>query len=394
MLETHLASIEVLLLISAIVAIVAQRLHVPYTVGLVAAGIGLALLNVPVAFELSKELIFAAFLPPLIFEAALHLRWKELRGDAPVIGIFASVGVVLSAGLTAVGMHFLAGWSWVTASLFGALIAATDPVSVVATFKEAGVKGRLRLLMEGESLLNDGFAAVVFVIALAAANGESISATGIAGNLLWIVGGGVACGALVAGAVLLVAGRTEDPLLEITFTTVAAYGSFFVAEHFHASGVLATLTAGLIVGNLGPLGSISTRGRDAVITFWDYAAFVVNSLIFMLIGLQEGHLQFGAILLPIVIAIVVVMVGRAAAIYPCALLFAGSERLRVSRAHQHVLFWGGLRGALALALALGLPESIPGRDELVTVTFAVVAFSIVVQGLTMVPLLRRLGQIQ
>lgn len=222
MLETHLASIEVLLLISAIVAIVAQRLHVPYTVGLVAAGIGLALLNVPVAFELSKELIFAAFLPPLIFEAALHLRWKELRGDAPVIGIFASVGVVLSAGLTAVGMHFLAGWSWVTASLFGALIAATDPVSVVATFKEAGVKGRLRLLMEGESLLNDGFAAVVFVIALAAANGESISAAGIASNLLWIVGGGVACGALVAGAVLLVAGRTEDPLLEITFTTVAA----------------------------------------------------------------------------------------------------------------------------------------------------------------------------
>jgi CPA1 family monovalent cation:H+ antiporter len=192
---------------------------------------------------------------------------------------------------------------------------------------------------------------------------------------------------------LLLAGKTSDPMIEITFTTVAAYGSFLLAEHFHFSGVLAVLTAGLMVGNLGPLGSISERGRTAVVSFWDYAAFVVNSLIFILIGLGEAHQDFLTVLGASAAAVVLVTAGRALAIYPLAALFARSTRLRVPLREQHVLFWGGLRGALALALALGLPASLPHRDEIVTVAFAVVAFSIVVQGMTMQPLLRRLGHL-
>lgn len=319
MLESQIAGIEVLLLIAALVAMLARRLRIPYTIGLVGAGVALSFVQLPLHLALSKELIFDAFLPPLIFEAALHLRWADLRRDAPVIGLLASAGVLISAALTAAGMHELAGWPWSAAALFGALIAATDPVSVIATFKEGGVTGRLRLLMEGESLLNDGTAAVVFVIALGVVNGAPLSAAGVAGELLRIVGGGIACGALVAGAALLVAGRTEDRLLELTFTTVAAYGSFLAADHFGFSGVLATLTAGLMVGNLGALGSISARGRQAVVSFWEYAAFIVNSLIFMLIGLQAAHFDFAALAAPIAIAIGVVLLGRAAAIYPLAL---------------------------------------------------------------------------
>jgi len=191
---------------------------------------------------------------------------------------------------------------------------------------------------------------------------------------------------------LLLAGRAEDHLVEITFTTVAAYGSFLLAEHFHVSGVLATLTAGLMMGNLGPLGAISVRGREAVQAFWDYAAFVANSLVFLLIGMHEARENFAGVWLPAVAAILLVLLGRAAAIYPCCYLFSWSA-LRVSMRHRHILFWGGLRGALALALALGLPPQVPARESIITMSFAVVAFSIFVQGLTMTPLLRRFGEI-
>lgn len=391
MTETNIVGFELLLLIAAVVAMLAQRLRLPFTVGLVLAGVGVAFLPIPIHLALTKELIFVAFLPPLIFEAALHMRWKPLRKDAPVILTFASVGVLLSAGLTAAGMHWLIGWAWPSAALFGVLLSATDPVSVIATFKEFGVTGRLRVLMEGESLVNDSTAAVAFVTLLAVAMGSAITPWGIAQTLLLSIFGGVACGAVVAGALLLLAGRTADPLIEITFTTVAAYGSFLLAEHFHLSGVLAVLTAGLMVGNLGPLGSISQKGREAVVSFWDYAAFVVNSLIFILIGLSEAHQDFIGVLGASAAAVVLVTAGRALAIYPLAALFSRSSSLRVPLEEQHVLFWGGLRGALALALALGLPATLPHRDQIVTAAFAVVAFSIVVQGMTMQPLLRRLG---
>ena len=187
-------------------------------------------------------------------------------------------------------------------------------------------------------------------------------------------------------------GRTDDHLVEITFTTVAAYGSFLLADHFGLSGVLATITAGLVMGNFKSLGTISDRGKEAVQAFWEYAAFVANSLVFLLIGMHEAHQNFVAIWLPAVIAIALVTLGRAVAIYPCCLLFSRSS-LRVTMKHQHVLFWGGLRGALALALALGLPPEVPQREEIITISFAVVAFSVFVQGLTITPFLRRMGEI-
>jgi CPA1 family monovalent cation:H+ antiporter len=310
-----------------------------------------------------------------------------------VIVVLATLGVALSAGLTAVGMRFLAGWPWFAAAVFGTLIAATDPVSVIAAFKEAGARGRLLLLIEAESLFNDGTAAVAFGVVVAMASGRQFSALAVAGMLAGTIGGGILCGGAVALGTLLLAGRTQDHLVEITFTTVAAYGSFLLADHFGMSGVLATITAGLVIGNFRAFGVISEAGLVAVHAFWEYAAFVANSLVFLLIGIHEAHQNFRANWLPACIAIALVTLGRAVAIYPCCLLFAGSSR-RVAARHQHVLFWGGLRGALALALVLGLPPAVPRREEIFTVTFAVVAFSVFVQGLTIAPFLRRMGEIK
>jgi CPA1 family monovalent cation:H+ antiporter len=388
----NIGSVELLLLIAAVVAMVARRLRIPYTVGLVVAGISLAFLPFAPRIELTKDLIFTILLPPLIFEAAICIRWIELRRDLPVVLVLASAGVLVSAAATAGGMHLVAGWRWPSALVFGVLIAATDPVSVIATFKEAGVAGRLRLLVEAESLFNDGTSAVIFGIVVAFSAGESPTWFGMGAALLLTVGGGIICGAALAGVLLLIAGRTDDHLVELTFTTVVAYGSFVLAEQLHLSGVLATLTAGLMMGSAGSLGTLSGRGKDAVEAFWEYAAFVANSLIFLLIGMHEAHQNFAAVWTPAVAAIALVMAGRALAIYPTCLLFSKSA-LRVTVAHQHILFWGGLRGALALALALGLPPEMPRRDDIITITFAVVAFSMFVQGLTMTPFLRRLGEL-
>ena len=391
--DLNIERLVLLLLVAAAVSMLGRKLRLPYTVGLVLTGLALALSPLSLDIRLTKTLIFTAFLPPLIFEAALQIPWKELRRDLLVILVLATLGVLLATGVTAAGMHLFAGWPWETALLLGVLLAATDPVSVIATFKEAGVEGRLRLLVEAESLFNDGTAAVLFGVALAAIDGGSLGGAHIAQSFFVTVFGGVVCGGLAGGAALLFAGRTDDHQIEITFTLIAAYGSFLLAEHFHLSGVLATLTAGLLVGNYGLCGTLTEKGRSEVLSFWDYITFVVNSLIFLLIGVRLAHHSFAAVLLPGVAAIMLMLLGRALAVFVCCALFARSRR-KVTAAHQHILFWGGLRGALALALALGLPVSLPQRETLVTVTFAVVAFSIIAQGLTVTPLLRRLGEIQ
>jgi CPA1 family monovalent cation:H+ antiporter len=386
---SDLSQLGFLLFVSALVAMLTRRLRMPYTVGLVLAGMALYSMHIYIKWHLSKELIFDVFLPPLVFEAALFISWREFKKDLPVVALLATAGVALAAAVTAAGMHYALGWDVGSSLVFGVLIAATDPVSVVATFKEARVHGRLRVLIEAESLLNDGTAAVAFVTVLAILAGNHQDPVSIAATLLLTMVGGALIGAGVAAAFMLLAGRTPDYLVEITFTTLAAYGSFYLAEHFHSSGVLASLTAGLVVGNFGASSSITDEGRQALRPFWEYLAFIANSLIFLLIGAQEAQQHFSALWGPVLVAIMLVTLGRAVAIYPLCAVFSGS-RLRIDMRHQHVLFWGGLRGALALALALALPEDLARRGLIITLTFAVVAFSIFVQGLTITPLLRGL----
>jgi monovalent cation:H+ antiporter, CPA1 family len=384
---SDLSLLGFLLFVSALVAMLTRRLHLPYTVGLVLAGMGLYFSHIYIKWHLTKDLIFSVFLPPLVFEAAPCISWREFKRDLPVIALLASAGVLIAAAVTAGGMHYLLNWDWGSAVLFGVLIAATDPVSVIATFKEARLHGRLRLLIEAESLLNDGTAAVAFVAVLGILAGAPQDLLSISSALLLTIAGGALIGGIVAAGFMLLAGRTPDYLVEITFTTLAAYGSFFVAEHFHMSGVLAALTAGLVIGNFRSSALITDAGRHALEPFWEYAAFIANSLIFLLVGAQEAQQHFKDLWFPVIVAILLVTLGRAAAIYPLCAVFSHS-RLKVQARHQHVLVWGGLRGALALALALALPDDLPHHDAIITITFAVVAFSVFAQGLTITPMLR------
>jgi CPA1 family monovalent cation:H+ antiporter len=367
-----------------------RRFGWPYAVGLAAAGIGIAYLPIAPPIHLSRNLIFNIFLPPLVFEAALQLGWSSFRRELPVTLLLAFAGVAIAAAVVTAGMHWIVGWSWIGAALFGVLIAATDPVSVIASFRELKVEPRLSMLVESESLLNDGVVAVGFVVLVGIVDGASSSAVGAAGAFLWTMGGGALIGAVAGGATLLIAGKTDDHLVEITLTTVAAYGSFLFAEHFHASGVFASMAAGLVIGSLGWKGAITEAGREHLMSAWDYFAFLANSFVFILIGMQLASAPVWSIgIATIAVAVFLVLMSRAASVYPLAALFRRSH-LAVPGRYQHILVWGGLRGALGLALALALPP-VPERAAIILTTFVVVAFSLFVQGLTMPILVRRLG---
>ena len=245
-----------LLGVAMAVAIVARRLRLPYTVGLVATGLALALARLPLDLALTHDVLFEVILPPLLFEAALSISWRELRRDlAPVLAL-STVGVLLGAGVVAGGLVWALDWPLAPALAFGALIAATDPIAVIAMLREAGVKGRLRLVIESESLFNDGAAALLFALILPALSQSGApTPLSIAAQALLIGGGGIAIGAAVGALAIALAGRTDDHLVETALTAVVAYGSFLIAERIGASGVLATVAAGLVMGNLGGLGA-------------------------------------------------------------------------------------------------------------------------------------------
>lgn len=390
-----IASTVALLVVAIVVAILARRLRMPYTVGLVLTGAVLAISHVDVGIALTHEFIFDVALPPLLFEAALFVHWDELRRDAVPVLTLATLGTVISAVVVAAGMVWLLRWPLPAALVFGVLIAATDPVAVIAMFKDTGVKGRLRLLVESESLLNDGVAAVLFGLVLSWVAGNESTGPAIAVTLIATAGGGVLVGVVCGYLGMLVAGRTDDRMVETAVTVAAAYGSFLGAEHFHLSGVLSCVAAGLLMGNLGVLGeggrsSLSEEGRAFVVVFWEFAAFIANSLVFILIGVTTARIPFAALgWVAVPVIILVVLVGRALTVYPLCMGLAAT-RWAVPMGMRHVLWWGGLRGALALALALTVPATVPMHDEIAIAAFAVVGFSVVVQGLSMGPLLKRI----
>jgi Na+:H+ antiporter len=381
-----------LLGLAILVALAARRLRLPYTVGLVLAGAALALTRSHAGLALTHDLIFDIVLPPLLFEAALNLSWGDLRRDlVPVIAL-STVGVVLCAALVAGGLAALLGWPLESALVFGALIGATDPIAVIALLKESGVTGRFSLLIEAESLFNDGAAAVLFTLVLIWAAHDPANAPdplAAATTFATVAGGGLGAGFGIGLIAVMIAGTSDDHLVETALTVLAAFGSFLVAEHFGASGVLASVAAGMTMGNIGALMPqerfgllVTPHGRAFALEFWEFAAFLANSLVFLLIGSALATVDFareGFLALALVIALAVL--GRAAAVYPVSLALAPT-RWAIPLNQQHLMWWGGLRGALALALALALPADLPLRDDILISAFAVVAFSTIVQGLT------------
>lgn len=372
------------LLIVSVVSVLGKRFRIHPAVGLVIAGVlltGQAAVEIP----LSSELILSLLLPPLLFEAAFHINLTELRRSLSTVLLLAIPGVILSMLLVGGMVGWAVGLSWPAALVFGALIAATDPISVIAIFRRIGAPKRLEVMLEGESLFNDGTAVLLFNLVVAVLIAGSPWSDSIVASL-WIAGGGLAVGFGLGWVVSRVIGRIDDHLVETTLTTVLAFGSYLVAEMLGVSGVLAVVAAGLVNGNLGPQG-MKPGTRLVVFTFWEYAAFLASSAAFLLIGLQVDLQTLWQHIVPVVWAIAAVIVGRAVVIYALARLGPG-----MPLSWRHVLLWGGMRGAVALALALALPQALGAEREVVRVmTYGVVLFTLLVQGLTMKALVRRLG---
>ena len=386
-----------LFIVATAVAIAVQHLAVPYTVALVFTGLVLGLLHAFEAPHLTKALLFNVFLPGLLFEAAFHIEFKQFWRNRLTINSLALPGVLAATALTALiltpvanTLHFVQDFTWKHALVFGTIISATDPIAVVAVFKSLGVPKRLSVLLEGESLLNDGVAIVFFALSVALVTGRVVTGGGLVFDFIKIVGIGALIGAGVGLAVSQVIKQVDDPMIEITLTTIAAYGSFLAAEHFHYSGVIATVSAGMLCGNYGARVGMSPSTRMAVETFWEYVAFALNSIVFLLIGFE---VQFQALLASwqaILVAYLVVTGGRALIIFGASSLLRRT-RERIPWAWSVILIWGGLRGGLPMVLVLSLPKDFPHRELLVSMTFGVVILSILVHGLTMSPLLRWLG---
>ncbi len=391
------ATFVILFSIATGVAIVVRRLKIPYTVALVVVGLVLSATNLMEAPHLTRELLFAVFLPGLLFDAAFNLEAGAFWGNRLTIGSLAVPGVVAGILLTGLIVTFaiqsfglVDGFSWRHGLVFGALVAATDPIAVVALFRELNAPHRLRVIVEGESLLNDGTSIVALTLILAVVNGTSTTAFAVIREFLTIVGGGAAIGWLLGLGLSHIILRIDDAMIEITLTSIAAYGSFILAEQLHYSGVIATVSAGLVCGLYARRVGMSPSTQLAVQTFWEYVAFALNSVIFLLIGFDVGFTALASYWQIILIAFVAMLAARAA-------LIMGVTGLLQRTAESIPLKWGlavtwsGLRGALSMVLALALPVTFPGRDVLIAMTFGVVLASILVQGLTMPVMLRRLG---
>lgn len=395
-----------LLTIAALVAILIRRIRLPYTVALVVVGLALALVPNILDFNVSSDLILAVLVPPLVFEATLNIKWPDLRGDMPLVLLLAVGGTLLSTFIVGGIVFQLLDIPLLGALAFGALIAATDPVAVIAFFKSLGVSKRLSILVEGESLFNDGVAIVIFNLTIAAAaatlaGGDTSGFSLVAAIIEFLrvsvvgIGIGLALGFVVAYVILR---NIDDHLIETATTVALAFGAYVAAESLHTSGLLAVVAAGLVVGNIG-MSNTSPTTRLTLDNFWEFLAFVANSLVFLLIGLEMRLSQLVQFAVPIAVAVLAVLFSRAVSVYLITAVHnrLTPDRLDVSMPYQHVMFWGGLRGAISLALALTIGRNLFGATiatEMQVMTFGVVLFTILVQGATIERLIDRLGLVQ
>jgi Na+:H+ antiporter len=387
-----------MLIAASAIALAANRLRIPYTVALVVGGLALGYFHIPLVDEIIREepawltpnVSLIIFLPPLLFEGSLKIQLRHFRENLLPILLFANAGVLAATLITGFVVHWVLGFPILVGLVFGAIVSATDPISVLALFKDMAVSKRLSILVEGESLLNDGTAAVMYGILVGAVLTGSIGiGSGVRAFLVEVIGG-TAVGLGLGYLISKITARIDDPEIEITLTMILAYGSYLVAQSLHVSGVLATVVAGLMVGNFGVQKGMSPQTRVALWSFWNYASFVMNSIVFLLIGLQVHLVDLLESWQLVLLAAGAVLLGRALSVYglaPISNLFTE----RIPYRWQHVMTWGGIRGALSLALALSLDLNFPHRSSVLAATFGVVAFSLVVQGLTIKPLLAALG---
>lgn len=371
MIEENLVEFIEILMLATAVAVTVKFIRLPYTIALVLAGLFVGLAGLLPEVPLSREIVFFIFLPPLLFEAAMNMDLKELRENFGPIALIAFLGVVVTTIVVGFSLNWILGIPLALALIFGAMVFATDPVSVLATFKSISAPKKLSILIEGESVLNDGAAIVVFAIALEMMLKGVFDPLNAALDFAVVCVGGAAVGLAVGYLAYRILAKIDDALVEIAVTIVAAYLGFVLAERFHFSGVIAVVAAGLILGNYGRDFSMSPTTRVIMLDFWSVIVFLVNSIIFILIGVNT-HITIFSAWKEILVAIAAVILARAFVVYPVMTYY------RFPNLWKHVVFWGGLRGVIPVALALSF-----GNQLLSAMAFGVVLFSLLLQGISL-----------
>ena len=390
--ETALVLEDLLLILSvaSLVAILVKRIHVPYTTALVLMGVAVSFLPIEMDVHLSKEFVLLIVLPPLLFQGALHMELESLKKNLIAIATLAVPGLIVATFLVGTMLHYALDMPWLKGLLFGAMVAATDPISVLAIFREIGAPKRLKALMEGESLFNDGTSVVLFagLFAVLYQGGEP-SVIAIAGDFLKVCLGGAVIGLAFGFFCYRLMKGLDDHLLEVTLTVVLVFGSFLFAEMFHLSGVIAVVVAGLIIGNYGKLFSMSSQTIETIDNFWEVVDFLINAVLFVLIGFEMkayvGDLTL--YILPGLLIVGIVLLARALTVYP-VYYFTSKTGQAFPFGWAHIMVWGGLKGSIPIALVLGLPRDVPFRAEFLVFTAILVFFSLVVQSTTMKPLVK------
>ncbi|HEX5548286.1 MAG TPA: sodium:proton antiporter [Ktedonobacterales bacterium] len=410
--EEQVEQLVLLLIVSLVVALIARQFRFPYTLALVLVGLALGRIPIVSGVHLNPEVVLFIFIPVLLFEGSWNVSVTVLLKNWLPVLLLAVPGLLIALAVAASALHFGAGLTWLEALLLGAIISPTDPVAVVSLFRQLRMGERLRTIIEGESLFNDGIGAAAYTIVLGlllieeGRSAQSIAGWQVGVETVWLVIGGPLIGLAFGFLISRLLRHFDDHLIEMTITFSAAYGVYLVGDLLHTSGLLAVVMTGLTLGSYGRQRSMSERTRDVVDDVWEFISYIANSLLFLLLGIQISNSHIGAVFGPLLWAIAGVIVGRALMIFLLLTLQNGiaywyahrrrsaRKRLRssimpVPRSWRPIILLSGLRGALSLALVLSLPQGIPNSSLFEFVTYGVVLITLLGQGIAMRAILPR-----
>lgn len=390
----NVESVFVLVLAAALLVRLAEFGKIPAPIVLVLGGLAIAFVPALPSVELAPDTIFLVFLPPLVYAAGWRTSPQELRAVMRPLALLAIVLVFIAAAAVAVVAHALVpGMSWAEAAILGAILAPTDAPAAIAIFRRLGAPERVRLLVEGESMINDGTALVLYRIAVGVAAGGAFSLGGAALEFVGVAAGGIVVGLAVGALSDLVIRRQSEADLAIMLSVLTAYGAYIGAEELHVSGILAAVVAGLYAGYRSPR-SLDADIRLSAVAFWNVLVFGLEVTLFVLLGLQlpeivdtleQAGSGVGELLVPVA-AIAAASIG-----VRLAFVFAMRGDAGETVGQRFTVGWSGMRGAVSLAAALAVPLSVDARPQIIFLTFALIVVTIVGQGLSLPFIVRALG---